>query len=171
VNGVQAIKVAFDGSHRWFQGTIADVTQEHADVVPEGVAHPIGELIAHVLHSEDFMINTAIQGKPTVWETDGWAERLGVPLMLGQESESARAFRCDTQAMRDYSQAVYASTEAFFADLSDADLDGELDLTDMGMDKYPLGVFLTNLLLGNNYAHTGEISALKGILGMRGYPF
>jgi hypothetical protein len=27
------------------------------------------------------------------------------------------------------------------------------------------------MLLGNAYAHTGEISALKGMLGSKGYPF
>ena len=30
---------------------------------------------------------------------------------------------------------------------------------------------LTNALVGNNLAHTGEISALKGVQGAKGYPF
>jgi len=34
-----------------------------------------------------------------------------------------------------------------------------------------MGTFLTTLLLGNTYAHMGEISALKGLLGSKGYPF
>jgi hypothetical protein len=155
----------------WFDGTVADVTQEHADHVPEGVAHPIGELIAHVLHTEDFMVNTAILGKPTLWESAGWGERLGVPMVVGQETAAARAYRADKAALLEYGSAVHEATRAYLSSLTDADLDRELDLTHIGMDKYSLGHFLTTMVLGNNFAHTGEISALKGTLGLKGYPF
>jgi hypothetical protein len=30
---------------------------------------------------------------------------------------------------------------------------------------------LSNFLVGNTLAHTGEISALKGLQGAKGYPF
>lgn len=34
-----------------------------------------------------------------------------------------------------------------------------------------VGGFLTQMPLGNTYAHNGEISALKGSMSMKGYPF
>jgi hypothetical protein len=117
------------------------------------------------------MINMVLQGKPMVWERDGWAARLGLPVMMGQETAQARAFQCDPQALQEYAQAVYASTEEYLNSLTPADLDAPADLTSVGMGTMPLATFLLTALLGNNYAHTGEISTLKGMQGLRGYPF
>ncbi len=47
------MQAAFGGAHQWFSGTMADVTEAQANFVPPGIAHPIGELAAHVVHSED----------------------------------------------------------------------------------------------------------------------
>ena len=172
MDSIQVLKRAFEGSHNWYQGTIADVTAEQANQVPDGVAHPIGETALHILHSEDGMINMAILGKPMIWERDGWAAKLGAPVMMMQESAAARSVRCDPQELQEYAQSVYANTNAFLDGLSAEDLDTkEVDMTADGFGIMKLGDFLTQALLGNNYAHTGEISALKGILGRKGYPF
>jgi len=39
------------------------------------------------------------------------------------------------------------------------------------MGKQTVGFVLDNVLLGHAYCHCGEISALKGIQGKKGYPF
>jgi hypothetical protein len=39
------------------------------------------------------------------------------------------------------------------------------------LGKINVAGLLTMLLIGNNFAHTGEISALKGIQEQKGYPF
>ena len=156
----------------WYQGTVADVTAEQANHVPPGVAHPIGELAAHILHTEDGMINMVVLGKEMIWERDGWGAKLGVPLMLEQDTAAARAFQCDPQQLQEYAQAVFASTAAFLDSLTPEDLDGkEVDMGAEGMGMMKLGNFLAQMLLGNTYAHTGEISALKGMLAKKGYPF
>jgi hypothetical protein len=41
----------------------------------------------------------------------------------------------------------------------------------MNFGTMPLANVQTLLLLGNTNAHTGEITALKGTQGLRGYPF
>ena len=171
MNGVEVLQSAFNGAHGWYEGTVADVTHEQANEVPPGVTHPIAELMAHILHSEDGMINMMIRGEASIWDRDGWGEKLGLPMMLGQETATARAYICDPQALTEYGQSVFANTDAYLGSLTDADLHGEIDLSAMGMPKMPLGQFLTGMLLGNTYAHTGEISALKGLMGNKGYPF
>lgn len=156
----------------WYQGTIADVTADQANEVPAGVAHPIGELAAHILHSEDGMINMVVRGQQMIWERDGWAAKLGIPVLMMQDAATARSVRCDPQQLQEYAQTVYASTDSFLDSLTPEDLDTkEVDMTEDGFGIMKLGDFLTQALLGNNYAHTGEISALKGILGKKGYPF
>jgi len=171
MNTIDAIKLAYAGSHQWYQGTIADVAQDAANRVPDGEAHPIGYVAAHILHCEDVMINSALQGKPSIWERDGWDEKLGLSVALDQDTASARAYRCDPLKLNDYAELVYKNTEAYLDGLRAEDLDKEVDLTAFGIGKMGLGAFLLTMLLGNNYAHTGEISALKGIMGNKGYPF
>jgi hypothetical protein len=66
---------------------------------------------------------------------------------------------------------VYANTDAYLAGLSDADLLQDADMSMIGLDPMPLGRFLGGMLLINAGAHSGEISCLKGVQGLRGYPF
>jgi len=165
---VEATKRSVGHSHDWFSGTCADLSQAQADFLPAGVAHPIGELVAHVLQSEDFIINGMIQGKPPVWETEGWEQKLGVPNVAMHTQEMARGFKVDLKALEPYKAAVYASTESYLAGITPDELDREV--------QGPFGAMkvadaLSNALIGNNLAHTGEISALKGLQGAKGYAF
>ena len=70
-----------------------------------------------------------------------------------------------------YKRQVFAHTDGYLSGLSAEDLDRPFDLSSWGMGAMPVGQILTTMLLGNTYAHTGEISALKGTLGLKGYPF
>ena len=172
MDGVGVLKSAFRGAHDWYLGTVADVGAEQANSVPPGAAHPIGSLMAHILHCEDFMLNTAVQGKPSIWERDGWAAECGGGLMVDLDPDVARAYKCDAASMGQYAQAVFANTDAFLGGLKDSDLDGEVNLLPLGFpNNMALGDFLSQMLLGNTYAHTGEISSLKGTMGLKGYPF
>ena len=168
MDAVQALKTAIDSSHGWYQGTCADVTQAQADFLPDGVAHPIGELMAHILQSEDGIINGMLQGKPPLWESEGWGEKLGVPNVMGHTNEQARGFSVDIAALAPYQEAVFAQTEAYLGSLSAEDLEREVPGPNEPMT---VAQALGNALVGNNFAHTGEISALKGLLGAKGYAF
>ena len=171
MDGVAVLKSAFASAHDWYLGTVADVSAEQANTVPTGIAPPIGALIAHILHDEDFMLNTVAQGNPPIWERDGWGARLG-EMIVDQGQSAPRDYKCDPQQMAEYAKDVFANTDAFLASLKDSDLDRELELVPFGFpNNMPLGAFLTRALLGNTYAHTGEISSLKGSMSMKGYPF
>lgn len=170
MDAVSLLKTAFDASHRWYQGTVADVTEDVANAVPPGIAHPIGSQMAHVVQSEDGMINM-VQGRAPLWEREGYGQKLGMPMLLSQTAEGSRAFRCRPEDLADYTAAVHAQTAAYLDGLSPDDLDRDVDLSSWGIGAMPLGSVLTNFVLGNTFAHTGEISALKGTQGLRGYPF
>lgn len=172
MNGVAVLQSAFAGAHNWYLGTVADVGAEQANRVPEGTCHPIGALMAHIVGAEDFMFNVAIQGQTTLWERDGWGEKVGGEMLLSPEEADARAYRSDPQKLANYATAVFANSDAVLAGLTEQDLDRELDLVRFGFPQnMTMGNFLGQMLLGNTYAHTGGISALKGLLSMKGYPF
>ena len=170
MNGVQALKAAIDASHAWYAGTTGGLSADVVNHLPPGTSHPIGEQIAHTLQSEDYIIASMLQGQPSIWERDGWGAGTSMPNVVRQDFETARNFKGDVAALDPYRAAVYAQTEAYFAVLSDAELDRELDLQPP-LGKTSVGGVLCMLLIGNNFAHTGEISALKGIQEQRGYPF
>lgn len=73
-------------------------------------------------------------------------------------------------ALRAYGQAVFVDTESYIASLSPEDLDREIDVTHWGMGKVPLGAFIGAITLVNTNRHCGEISLLKGLQGLKGYP-
>lgn len=170
MDAITLLKTAFDASHSWYGGTVADVTEDVANAVPAGTAHPIGSQMAHIVQSEDAMINM-VQGRAPLWERDGYGQRLGLPLILSQTAEGSRAFRLRPADLADYTAAVHAQTKDYLDGLQPGDLDRDIDLSSWGIGAMPLGSVLTNFVLGNTFAHTGEISALKGTQGLRGYPF
>jgi hypothetical protein len=137
--------------------------------LPPGAAHSIGEQIVHILHAEDYIVAGMLQGKQPIWERDGWAARTGLPNLMRLTDDAAGSFKGDIARLEPYKSDVYAQTSAYLAGITDADLDREMELPVLG--KMTVAGLLTMLLIGNTFAHTGEISALKGIQEQRGYPF
>lgn len=170
MDSVALLQSAFHAAHDWYQGTVADVTPDQANAVPAGRAHPIAAQMAHILHSEDAMVNM-LQGKAPLWESDGYGQRLGLPMLFSQTADGSRAFRCDPADLADYTRAVFGQTRDYIGSLTPADLERPIDLSSWGIGTMPLANILTGMLLGNTFAHTGEIAAIKGTLGLQGYPF
>jgi hypothetical protein len=54
--------------------------------------------------------------------------------------------------------------------IEDAELGRAIDLSAMALGVQSVGSLLT-VVLHNILAHTGEISCLKGLQGLKGYPF
>jgi hypothetical protein len=55
--------------------------------------------------------------------------------------------------------------------LTPDDLDREIDLTASGLGKVSLGFLIGGITLGNTNTRCGEISCIKGLQGLKGYPF
>jgi hypothetical protein len=90
---------------------------------------------------------------PPGGDTFGWANRVKV----------------DLEATQKYAQAVYANTEAYVSSLSAEDLERIVDIP--GFGKEPLAYFLSIAAVIHPSNHIGEVSALKGVQGAKGYPF
>lgn len=167
MNGVQVLGASFQAAHNWYNGTVADVTPEQAKHVPSGVVHPIGELAAHILHTEDGFVSM-LNGAPTIWESEGYGAKLGIAWVFAQDHAVARALMTTPAELGEYGAKVFAKTDAYIASLSDSDLDREVDVFG---NKMTIGAAIGGLTLANTFAHVGEISALKGLTGAKGYPF
>ncbi len=160
----------FKFAHDWFEGTLQGVTSEVAHWHAGGNTQPIGANYVHVLVTEDFMINAIIQGT-TPLMASSFAGKAGFsePPPMGNRDEWARRVQVDLAGAHVYAQAVYAATDAYLASAPDADLERSLDLSNLGFGTQPVS-FVLNLLLLNVHNHCGEISCMKGLKGLQGYP-
>ena len=158
------------GTHQWLAATLGDITSEQAQWAPER-ALSVGAQYAHIVNTQDVLINAVAKGSAPMAATD-WAGKTGLsePMPRGSFDDWARTVTIDLSALRAYGQAVFANTEAYIASLTPDDLDREIDLSAAGLGKVSLGFFLSGLVLGNTNWHCGEISLLKGLQGLKGYP-
>ena len=77
--------------------------------------------------------------------------------------------KIDLEAARKYAQAVYANTNSYLDTLTPDDLDKEMEIP--GFGKNPLAYYIGMAALIHPANHVGEISAMKGMQGAKGYPF
>jgi hypothetical protein len=173
MDAITLLREQFKGTHQWLEGTMQDVTPQQAHYAPQGKAIPIGAGYAHIALAEDWFINGLLKGgTPLVAST--WAGKTGLsepppPPEQGDWSQWARRVRVDMPALRKYAEAVYAATDQYIGSLNPRSLNRTVALPMPGMEKTPVGVVLS-ILLGHANNHCGEVSALKGIQGARGYP-
>jgi hypothetical protein len=163
------LRSQFQSAHNWLEGTLADVTQEQAHWHPDGKPNPIGAQYAHVLLAEDLILSL-VKGKTPLMMASH-AGKMGVSETppIGSWGEWARRVQIELPVLRAYGQAVYATSDEVLKGMSDADLDRLIDLSALGFGHEKTS-FALNIVLLNVFSHTGEISALKGLQGMKGYP-
>jgi hypothetical protein len=136
---------------------------------PPGTANTISAIFVHLVYSEDFFIQTILQGKPRIWEVGGWGERIGVknPPGYGTNWDEFKHITLALEPVLDYQQKVHAATAAYLDGLLPEELGrvvpfggGERTVADMII-----------LLANHTASHAGEVAALKGIQGAKGLPY
>lgn len=155
-------------------GTMEGVTPEHMHWVPPGTANPLGAVYAHLVLAEDMFISF-LQGKPPL-STSTYAGRDGVsePMPVANWADYGpwtRRVRIDLPELEAFHIAVAAETGHYLASLTDADLDRPVDLSGFGGNKTTVSAVVADRIIAHMNNIMGEISALKGIQGLRGYPF
>jgi hypothetical protein len=163
-------------AHGFLEATMSDVSADFAHRLPPGRANPLGATYAHVIASEDMLVNGLLRRQAPLFATTragktGLSEPMPMP---GPEWENygawARRVRVDLDSLRDYAREVYATTDDYLAALTSEALTQTLDLSGLGMGQVTLAWVLSRLVLGHVDNICGEISCLKGIEGLRGYP-
>lgn len=160
-------------THEFLEGTMADVTPAEFTWDPPGKAFSIAANYAHVVATEDMAVHALLKGTDMLAATV-WAGKFGAsempPLGPGGDLQSwSHSATVDLAAMRAYAQAVYAATDAHVAAMTAADFARPLDLSRYGFGQQT-SLFILTAILANASMHTGEISCLKGLQGMKGYP-
>jgi hypothetical protein len=152
----------------------SDLTQEQVDWAPPGIANPIGSMYWHTISGADDVVYRWVLGQEPLRLRAGWDDRVlavNVPEPRqegGAYLEYMRALRVRLPALHEYARAVAADLQAWLGTLTPADLERTVN-TPLGPNT--IAQVLELFVVWHINAHCGEISALKGCQGARGYPF
>ncbi len=168
---VDLLRDQFLRAHAYLEATLDDIPMEAIHFSPPGKALPIAAHFGHTVIGEDGLVSMFISGSPPLFASS-WSGRTGFSALPPERSpwdDWAHSLQVDLPAALRYARAVYANTDRVLTKLSDNDIARPLDMTPLMMGQQTVG-FLLSLLIGNTYQHTGEISCVKGLQGLKGYP-
>jgi hypothetical protein len=173
MNTVEMLQYSLNNAFGILGQVTADLKQEQADWLPPGIANPIGATYWHAVSSADSVLHEWCQGQEPLSISARWQERaLAVavpkPERGGDWLAYMQAIRVDLPALHEYAQSVCQAAQSWLATLTPADLERQIQ-TPIG--DLSLGQMLETFVVWHINAHCGEIAALKGCLGARGYPF
>ena len=147
-------------------GIIQGLTKDDLLWAPPGVANPIGTTLLHVLIGEDRLIQSALQGKPSLWEAGRWYEQIGIISLpvRGHDWIGVDLALLHAPALFAYAQAVEQATATYLHLLNDTHLEEQVEVYGQAQSRAEA---LFSIII-HNMSHAGEIAALKGLQGIRG---
>ena len=152
-------------SFAWLESIVADISPEQATSRPPGNANTIASTYAHIVRNVDEDINQHFFERPMLNEGE-WRGRTG--LIPGRSDWGSR----DEHRLAGAASLWPGHPRVPHRDdgrLTEADLDRDVDMSTptLGMWK---GIEVVRLTVSRHVRmHGGEIAALKGIQGMKGY--
>lgn len=180
MDAVTLLRLQLQNAHQTLEGTLGDIGHEPAHREPGGRAFKVAANYAHVVFSEDAIINGMFRQAAPLF-VSSWAGRTGFSAPMPDPTAGAnwpethnawaRTVTADFPKAREYARAVQADAEAYVSSLTPDDLDRPFTPPWPGVPDMPLALAITVLVIGHYFSLAGEMSAGKGVLGLQGYPF
>ena len=144
------------------------LTDDQLIALPPGKVSPIGVIWLHAVNAEDNFISI-IREQPSLWNSAGWKERFGLESApnMGEDWAEYQGAALTVELLQAYTEAVREQTTAYLESTTEASLDETVKFftdSDPKADVWVLMVVHTSI-------HTGEMAAIKGVLGGKGLPF
>jgi uncharacterized damage-inducible protein DinB len=167
MDAIGFMKQTLDFIHRGFRGAPEGLSDQQLHFVPEGQSHSVAWCMWHAARIEDLFFQQIFQGKPSEWETGGWAAMTGLPekgFGTGQSTEDAASLHiASLDQFRGYQARVAELSAAFFDSASEKDLEREVKL---GERTEKLGESINLHLVIHLNGHRGEVNLLRGMMGL-----
>jgi uncharacterized damage-inducible protein DinB len=148
------------------RSTVDGLTPDDLARRPAGAANPVGWLVWHLTRVQDDHLADAFGGEQ-VWTSQGWAERLGLPLDpaqtgYGHTADQVAAVQVPSaEVLLAYHEAVHAQTAEYLSTLLDEDLDRVVDTS--YDPPVTLGVRLVSVI-SDDLQHAGQAAYVRGLL-------
>src|SRR3954447_10131481 len=112
MDGVLLLREELSDAHDLLEAVMVDVTTESMNWMPPGRANPVGATYAHVVLSEDRVVNGVLRHQRPLYATE-WEGKLGLsePMPMPEDwhnyADWTRRVQVDLPAFRQYAKAVY----------------------------------------------------------------
>jgi hypothetical protein len=171
VDSISFLREQLRQARGFLAGTLAEVDEERLHAAMPGALNPIGATYAHLVTGEDGFVNGLIREAAPLFASS-WAARTGLsePSPAGDWRDWGTRLRIDRGALAQYADAVARGTDDFLSTIGQDGLDRAVDLSAFGFGERSLGWVLGAGVLGHVLSHWGEICALNGLHGGRGFP-
>lgn len=157
------VQAAINGSQRNIKRATDGLTKSEIAWRPGPECNSIGIILFHVIRSEDTFLQATIQHQSTVWESQKWFEKLGLPATdtgSGYTVEQIAGFKTPEPAdLLAYFEAVRAKTNEFVSKLTPEAYDQKVSWGRMG--DFTVGALIA-LVANHASQHIGEISYIRG---------
>jgi hypothetical protein len=157
------IKSELENAKRGTARVLNTLTQQELHWRPACGCNSMGLILFHIARAEDSLVQATLQGKPQLWESGKWYQKLnmaegeaGSHYTVDQVNSFAVPDLKDLQA---YYDAVRAKTLEYLAVLPPADFERKI--------KLPFGEFnvagVFSIVASHTSQHTGEMTYLRGL--------
>ena len=158
------IQSALNSTQRGVKRATDGLTPHELMWRPGSEANSIGIIMFHMTRSEDMFIQSTIQHKPTVWESEKWHDVLGIPATdsgAGYTMEQVAGFKVpEIKNLQGYAEAVRVKTLDYVKSLTPDKYDEKVTWGRMG--EFTIGALLA-LVVNHSAQHAGEMSYLRGL--------
>lgn len=171
--------------HGLWQKAVSDLTLDQVNHHERAGVLPIAFSLLHFVRGEDNAVSTNVLNGPTIWESGGWSEKIGVTVEQaprGTPIDEAERIRFgDVDAWRAYQTAVFQRTEEVLADPA---IDWSQELFGGTLPASTEGSFLWHLvgpdgparlidsmevhIYQHGIRHLGEIEHARALVGLTG---
>lgn len=153
-------------AHSEWDAMLKDLSEAQFNWAPPGLANSIAATALHVYVAEDIFVQGKLLGQPLLFESQGWAARLGLSEIPdpGNQWAEVKSKPLDMAAVLAYGQAIWAATSCYLEAMTEAGLEKEVTL---GPHKLTAAGLLS-VLVRHITCHGGEVAAVKGIQGLQG---
>lgn len=132
---------------------------------PGHQANSIGLVLFHNIRYEDLFVQTRVQGKPQVWESEKWHQKFNLPIGdvgSGYTAEQIAAFPVpEGKELLAYADVVRSQTLDYLQNMTPDGFDVVINTPRMGDIK--TGAYLSHLLV-HMAQHAGEMAYIRGLM-------
>lgn len=166
----------------WYPRLLCEgLTDEQLHWQPDDHPNHIMFTLWHAYRSEDEIVHGLLIGQPSVFTSDGWAERLPVaepgspPFGSGLNREQIGQIRLRLDDLLEYAEAVRRAIQTYADGLDGEAASHEIPLP-FFKNVYPMlesasrEEILSFFCIGHTAEHLGEVQYIKGLMGMKGAP-
>lgn len=158
----EIILASLNESWSYLTRALDGLTEEEITWTPAPHSNSLAFILWHVARAEDYWMNSTIKSGSTIYETEGWRDKLSTPedRGTGYTEEQLRSWPTPKlENLRGYAQAVHEKTLALLDSITPEEL---LEASQPEHPQLTVGAMLAHLVT-EIALHVGQIDYLRGV--------